>query len=135
LHPDSPQAEQALGWAYLGLSRHREAAAAFQRAVAVSRDVNSISALGHACARSGQKDTARLLLGELFDKSAREYVPQICFTLKHAGLGDRDRALEALEWCYEERDPHLFWLPIMPAFDPLRHDPRFDDLLRRMNLT
>lgn len=135
LHPDSPLAQQALGWAYVGLCRYSEAAGAFERAAALSRDVHSIAALGQVCGRSGQGDTARLLLDELLDKSAREFVPEVCFALIYAGLGDRDRAFERLERCYQERDPHLFWLPVMPAFLPLRQDARFGDLLRRTRLS
>lgn len=135
LHPDSHQAQQALGWAYAGLLDYGGAERAFQKAVKLSRDVHSVAALAHAQARSGQKIPAEALLGELLEKSAREYVPEVCFVIIYAGLGDRDRAFERLEKCYEEGDPHLFWLPVMPAFHPLRDDPRFDDLLRRMRLT
>ena len=135
LHPDSPLALQALGWAYAGRADYNEAVNAFQKAVNLSRDVNSVAALGHAQARSGQVAQAEALLGELLERSARAYVPEVCFVTIYAGLGDCDRAFERLERCYEERDPHLFWLPVMPAFDPLRSDARFDEWLARLRLT
>jgi tetratricopeptide (TPR) repeat protein len=134
LHPDSPLTQQAMGWAYVGQSLYQEAEAAFGKAVALSRDVHSLSGLGHACARSGQEGAAKAILTELLDMSAREYVPEVCFAVLYAGLRDRDRAFERLERCYEERDPHLFWLSVMPAFGPLRQDSRFDALLRRLGV-
>ena len=132
LYADSPLAHQALGWAHLGLAHYSEAVSAFQKAADLSRDVHVIAALAHACARSGEAHTARAALDELLGKSAREYVPEVWFAVIHAGLGDRDRAFEYLERCYTERAPQLFWLPVVPAFHPLREDPRFDELLRRM---
>jgi hypothetical protein len=48
--------------------------------------------------------------------------------------GDRDRALEWLEKSYEERDPNLPFIGRGPKWDPLRSDPRFQDLLRRIGL-
>ena len=49
-------------------------------------------------------------------------------------LGDKDRAFQWLDRCYEERSPWLGWLKTDPALDPLRSDPRFADLLRRIGL-
>ncbi len=65
-----------------------EAVDAFRRSASLSRDANSISNLGHAYARSGQKQKVLALLRELSDKRAREYVREICFTVIRAGLGD-----------------------------------------------
>ena len=49
-------------------------------------------------------------------------------------LGENDQALEWLETAYEDRPEGMVWLKPDPIFDPLRSDPRFQDLLRRMNL-
>jgi hypothetical protein len=49
-------------------------------------------------------------------------------------LGDKERALTYLEQAYEERDPALFYLKVGPFFNPLRAEPRFQALLRRVNL-
>jgi len=48
------------------------------------------------------------------------------------GLGDKDRAFEWLEKAYEERAGRLVYLKVEHAFDPLRSDPRFGDLVRRL---
>ncbi len=50
----------------------------------------------------------------------------------YAALGDADAAFEWLENAYERRVPALTWIRVDPIFDPLRSDPRFDDLLRRI---
>jgi len=52
----------------------------------------------------------------------------------HAQLGEKDQAFEWFEKAYEERDGGLIFLNINRSSDPLRDDPRFQDLLLRMNL-
>jgi hypothetical protein len=54
--------------------------------------------------------------------------------LVHIGLGENDRAIELLEKSFEERTERLVWLRADPRFDPLRLDPRFNDLLRQIGL-
>jgi hypothetical protein len=51
-----------------------------------------------------------------------------------AGLGRKDEAFEWLERAYEEREALLVWVKVQPAFDPLRDDPRFDALLKKIGL-
>jgi hypothetical protein len=48
-------------------------------------------------------------------------------------LGDKDQAFVWLEKAYEKHDGRMFLLKVDPAMDPLRDDPRYDDLVRRMN--
>jgi TolB-like protein/class 3 adenylate cyclase len=65
-------------------------------------------------------------------RSRRVHPVNIVWTL--VALGDQERAFEMLERGFEERDTNLIWLGVDPAFDPIRSDPRFDDLLRRVGL-
>ncbi len=51
-----------------------------------------------------------------------------------AALGEREAAFESLEQAYAERDIQLQFLKVEPGYDPLRDDPRFNEMLRRMNL-
>jgi tetratricopeptide (TPR) repeat protein len=53
----------------------------------------------------------------------------------HARVGERDRAFEWFEKVYEDREPSLLWLKVAPDCDKLRSDPRFKDLLRRVNFS
>ena len=50
------------------------------------------------------------------------------------GLGEQDKAFECLDKAFEERSTQLFWIKVLPELDAVRDDPRFQDLLRRMNL-
>jgi len=52
----------------------------------------------------------------------------------HARLGEREKAFEVLERCYEERLPSLTFLAVDAWFDSLRDDPRFQDLMKRIGL-
>jgi tetratricopeptide (TPR) repeat protein len=134
LHPDSPLTYQALGWAYVGQERFGDGAAAFEKGVSLAPDAHSAAGLAHAFARAGDRARAIRLLDEMTARSRREDVPDVVFAVIAAGLGDRDGAFAWLERCYAARDPHLFWLAVMPAFEPLREDPRYHDLLGRMGL-
>ena len=73
---------------------------------------------------------------ELLDqvKSANDgWIDPAYVAMIHAGLGETDRALEALDEAYEERSPQVVIVKMHPFFDSLRDDPRFQDLMRRMN--
>jgi hypothetical protein len=52
----------------------------------------------------------------------------------YVGLGDRERAVAWLDKAYQDRSAFLIWLKVEPLFDPLRSDPGFQDLLRRVGL-
>jgi hypothetical protein len=52
----------------------------------------------------------------------------------YAALGEKDKAFEWLGKGYEQRSWFLTYVKVEPTFDPLRSDPRFQDMLRRMNL-
>jgi TolB-like protein/DNA-binding winged helix-turn-helix (wHTH) protein/Tfp pilus assembly protein PilF len=90
--------------------------------------------LARGYARSGQRRMAREVLAELNDVAKHRYVMPSSMAAAYSDFGDKERALAWLEKAYTERDP---WLGLTvrsePAFDPLRPDPRFQSLLRRMN--
>jgi TolB-like protein/DNA-binding winged helix-turn-helix (wHTH) protein len=67
-------------------------------------------------------------------KSRREYVAALTFAAAYIDLGNRDKTLEWLNRAYEERSMGLYTVAVDPFCDSLRSDPRFADLLRRMNL-
>src|SRR5262249_46952312 len=93
-----------------------------------------LSVLGSAYAGAGRRPEAAKVLEELHDRSKREYVMPLLFAWVHAALGETDAAFEWLERAYEDRDPFLTMAKVVPVFDKLRPDPRFDRLLRRMRL-
>jgi len=72
---------------------------------------------------------------ELFlDEAKRTYIQPTIFARNFASLGDKEQALQWLEKAYAERDSDLVYLGVEPMYDPLRSDPRFADLLRRIGL-
>jgi len=91
--------------------------------------------LGHLFAISGKRDRAREVIENLRNLSERRYVPAFHIALVLVGLGETDQALEWLEKAYQERSDLLVYLRVDPRLDPLRGDPRFADLLRRVGLT
>jgi TolB-like protein len=135
LFPDSLLGWWGLGLAEMGASKHGESIAAFERAAAISPEPLSIGYLGVAQARAGHLGTAASLLDQLRSRSEREPVPPRCFAFLYAALGDLDRAMEWLERAYEARDSGLFWLRIMPLYDPLRSRPEFQRMLLRLGLS
>jgi TolB-like protein/tetratricopeptide (TPR) repeat protein len=94
--------------------------------------LNRKSSLGHAYGIAGRAAQARSVLDTLRARAARSYVPSYYFALVHAGLGERDPALQYLERAYQERSTVLAYLRIDPRLAPLRDDPRFVALVRRM---
>jgi len=118
----------------VGLSRFPKAIQAFERAVAISADAISLGYLGHAYARAGRTEAALSVRDELLARLERGYVTIKPFVCLYAGLGDRDRAFEWIEKAFEEHDPLLFWLRSVPYFEPLRADPRFEEMAGRIGL-
>jgi tetratricopeptide (TPR) repeat protein len=90
-----------------------------------------ISLRGHLLAKIGRYDEAREVLTTLQAISRERYVPPYAVALVHAGLGDRDEALEWLDRAYEARDVHRIFLPVDPKWGDLRASPRFAALLKR----
>jgi serine/threonine protein kinase/tetratricopeptide (TPR) repeat protein len=93
-----------------------------------------IALLGYTYGIAGRRAEAEQALAELKSLSKRRYVSAFPLVWVYVGLGDRDRAFEWLEKAYEERAGRIVYVYGEPAFNPLRSDPRFRDLLRRLNL-
>jgi hypothetical protein len=116
---------------------YNEAIAAMQKYVELTegRTDYAIGYLGYAYAMAGQRDKALALLGTLQDRAKRQYVIPFAFAPLYAGLGENDKAIEALWRDYEERaTPFLHWLNVFPVFDPLHSEPRFTELVRKLGV-
>jgi tetratricopeptide (TPR) repeat protein len=98
----------------------------------VGASLNRKSSLGHTYGLAGRSDKARAALAELRKVAAERYVPAYWFALVHAGLGERDQALRYLERAFEERSTILAYLLIDPRLGPLRREPRFIALAKRL---
>jgi serine/threonine-protein kinase len=134
MDPNFAVAHLWLGWAYEQKGMYEEAIREFQKAVTLFKgSTYPIASLGHAYAVSGKRGEALKLLNELKELSKRRYVSAYDLALVYAGLGEKDQAFKWLEKAYEERYGWITMLKLEPRFDPLRADPRFQSLLRRMN--
>jgi serine/threonine-protein kinase len=112
-----------------------KAVAALRRAAELSGNAPLMFGwLGHTLARSGEMGEARALLEQLSGISRSAYVPPSCFAWIHLGLGDVDDAFQWMDRAIDARDPMMIPIKSYPFLDPLRPDPRYDALLRRMNL-
>ncbi len=89
--------------------------------------------LGRSYGFIGRHDEAREILSRLQERSETEYVPAIALAHIYVGLGDHDKSIEWLAKAYDERNFSMTWLRENPAYDQLRDDPRFQELVARMN--
>jgi len=136
MDPNFPLTRLWLGMAYEQKKMYEAAVAEFQKASELFEgEPIGLAGLGHAYAVSGRTAAARKVLEELNQLRQRRYVSAYFMALPYAGLGEKDQAWAWLEKAYEER---ASWLSdqfkVDPRFDSLRSDPRYQDLLRRMNL-
>jgi len=89
--------------------------------------------LGCTYAKNGQRDKAMETLEELNQLGRRRFVTPFCQALVYLGLGENSRAIDWLEKAYEGRSVWVAWLKVEPMYDPLRSDPRFQALYKKMN--
>ena len=132
MDPNFAVAHFELGQAYVQKRMYREAIAELQRANELSGgSTTCTSSLAYAYAESGQRDEAVKILKNL-TKHSNGFSNAAEIALIYAGLDEKDQAMAWLEKAYAERfNPSIL---LRPAFDPLRSDPRFQDLLRRIGL-
>jgi tetratricopeptide (TPR) repeat protein len=90
--------------------------------------------LANVYARAGRRTDALRLIEEAKGLSRRQYISPVSLAQAYIGLGDKDQAFAWLNKAFEERDTVMTSLRVEPAFDPIRSDPRFTALLKRMRL-
>jgi TolB-like protein/Tfp pilus assembly protein PilF len=126
-----------LGNAYVKKGMFEEAILTFQMVVNLTGGVGwgNQPTIGYAYAVSGQRKNALNVLEQYkrLRAAKQRYISPYKIAAIYTGLGETDQAIEWLEEAYEERSILLLYLNIESLWDPLRSDPRFQDLLRRMN--
>jgi tetratricopeptide (TPR) repeat protein len=125
-----------VGLCYALKKMYPEAIATLEKGIArTGRRTPDLTFLALVYGLAGRKKETQKIIGELKERSRHHYVFPSVFAYAYLGLGDKNQALTFLERAYEEQDPALFFLKMSPLFDPLRSEPRFQDLLRRVNFT
>ena len=133
MDPNFALAHNQLAQAYLQKHMPEEAVPELQKAVQLSGgSPTCVGSLARAYAASGKRGEAVKLLKDLKKRSSPSYSDASEIAAIYASLGDSDQAMDWLERAYEERfNPAVL---LRPGYDPLRSDPRFQDLLRRVGL-
>lgn len=133
--PDDPWERTILGWTYEQKKMRDQAVVEFKRAVeAAQGDPFFVAALGHAYAVAGNRREAEKILQTLSDRAKKSYVSPFDLALIYAALGEKDKAFALLDKAVAERSTFLVYTKWEPRLDPLRSDPRFQDLLKRIGL-
>jgi TolB-like protein/Tfp pilus assembly protein PilF len=133
VQPDDPGALTALGFVLSANGRSADAIPLLERAVFLTK--GSPAATGvliHAYALAGRRADALRVLADLERRRAAGYVPAAAFVNGYLGLGDTNAVFHWLEQAYAEQSNILQFLKVHPFFDPIRSDPRFADLIRRV---
>jgi len=134
LDPKFYYAHVYLGWAFNARGMYREAIEEYRKALELNDDPTTKAFLALSLAKSGQRGDAIKLGDQLKLESPHRYVPSYCFALIHLALGERDEAFQWLEKDIEERSSWPVVYAVVPELDELRDDPRFKEMLKRLNL-
>lgn len=134
LQPDNVGNLTGLGFALIANNRPVDAIPGLERAVALSGSPAATGILIRAYAHAGRRRDAIRLLAELKRRKAAGYIPAGAFVNAYLGLDDKEQAFYWLEQAYQEQSNILQFLKTHPYFDPIRSDPRFADLVRRVGL-
>jgi len=133
LDPNNWLAQFVLGWIDIEMGKFNEAITELQKARAMDSPPVVLGWLGYAYAKLGERTKAESTITELNRMSSRRYVSPFSTALIYVGLGDRVQALDGLEEAYEARSWLLLHLKMDRMFDPLRPEPRFIALMKKLN--
>jgi len=124
-----------LGSAYREKKMYSEALEQFSKGRQLSGDQPVMIALyGHALALSGDAAGARKALAKLQELAQSRYVSSLYFAAIYLGLGEKSVALDCLDRAYTDHSERMVYLGVDPIADPLRGDPRFEQVLKKIGI-
>ena len=132
--PDLERARHMIAVNYAKKGMYAEAVSECERVPAPSHAPYLLANLGWVYGVSGRRAEALKSLDRLKELSGRRRIDPSVYAMIYAGLAEKDRAFHWLNKAYELRSCWLHGLKAFPTYDPLRDDPRFQSLLRRLNL-
>ncbi len=136
MDPNFVSARFDLARAYFQKKMYKESLQEWRRAHEIagnSQQVERWTEIAQAYQRVGLRGWFQKALEQNEERLKHGYVSPYVMATVYGQLGDKDRAFEWLKKAHEERDYYLSWIKVDPEVDPLRSDPRFQELLRRMN--
>jgi eukaryotic-like serine/threonine-protein kinase len=96
-------------------------------------NISLLSVQSYAYAKSGRRQEAEAVLKRWKDVEKTKYISHYQMAITYVGMGDKDLAFAELETAYKQHDWFLQRIKVDPFMDPLRNDPRFDNILNRLN--
>jgi TolB-like protein/tetratricopeptide (TPR) repeat protein len=134
LDPGSTLARHLLGCCLLWKGDTAGAIEEFQRSKIVVTGAWYQGLLGYSYAISGNRPKAEELLGKLEELAKHQYVNPSAFAAIYLGLGEKEKALDWLDKCYENQESACWLLKVDPIYDSVRNEPRFQALLKKVGL-
>jgi TolB-like protein/DNA-binding winged helix-turn-helix (wHTH) protein/Tfp pilus assembly protein PilF len=135
--PNFLVAHTVLGRAYDAKGMHDVAIAELERAIELAggRPASYLANLGHAYAVAGRPEDARRMLDQMYEMTKQGFfVGLSARAIIYAGLGDKENAIVNLQRARDQNDANMIWLHVEPAYDGLRSDPRFQELVRQQGI-
>ncbi len=127
-------ARRTLEEVYAHMGKHKEAVAEREKVISLSGSPELAASIEEDFSKSGYKGVLQSWLDGLTEISKHGYVSSYSIAEGYMRMGEKDKAFDWLEKAYEEHDSGLVSIGVEPMFDPVRRDPRFRDILRRMKL-
>ena len=136
LFADNVMVQYWLMWCYLGAGQYAQATAVIEKIGDIQNVRDNpvvLASFAFAFSKTGRTADASEILNHLLDMAAKRYVPPSSVSCAYLSIGDTNRAIDYLERALDAHDTQLWsWLVTFPL-DPLRSDPRFQEIIRRMN--
>jgi tetratricopeptide (TPR) repeat protein len=123
-----------LGMAYIELKEYENSLETYRKGFELSDGTMEVGAgYGHALGLAGEYKAARILADYYASIAKEKYLPPVQRAYIHIGIGEHDEAIRLLEQAFEEQSWFLIFMQVEPWLDPLRDDPRFTQIMNRMN--
>ncbi len=133
VHPNHALILHNIGELYLAQGRYTDAIAPLKISAEMSVSVHYQAMLGYAYALANRKEEAREILKKFLNQFKSGLSSGFNLAVIYIALGEKEEALSQLEQGYEQHDVWMKELKAWPWFDTLKNEPRYKDLIRRMN--
>ncbi len=132
--PAVPWGYDWLGMAHIELKEYEESIDIYQQAFRLSDGLVEVGGgLGHALGLAGAHAPAKKMASYYAEAAKSHYLPAVQRAFIHIGIGENDEAISLLQQAYDEKSWFIIFIQIEPWYDPIRKDPRFLELVERMN--